>query len=136
MFAFAAAIVLGAFTLASCENDSDDINANHTFTLSCKFESNLESVRNNPDFQKECASTIKSLESDFRNMGMSMTDNQAALVWSQFRDDREVSETAQGKVDYLAQKYKDRTLSLTIIFKRDGADWRSQKWTTNYKDNF
>lgn len=136
MFAFAAAIVLGAFTLASCGGDDDDFNTTHSFTLTGKFESNLASVRNNPDFQKECADEINALEEANKELSMRMTDTQAALLWSGLRDDNKVSTLIQTVVDQMGTKYKDRTLSFTLIYKRNGSEWRSQKWVTNYKDNY
>lgn len=137
MFAFAAAIVLGAFTLASCGDDEEvGPNATHKFTLSGEFESNLASVRENPVFQEDCIAAINELIPEIKNVGKSMTDTEAVIVWSQLRDDRETKQLVQDKLDRVATKYKDRTLSLTIFFNRDGKNWQSAKWVTTYKDNY
>lgn len=137
MFAFAAAIVFVAFTLASCvEEEEDGPNATHNFTITGIYESNLASVRENPEFQKENEQLVKDFAAEFKNLLMPMTDTQAALVWSQFRDGKDTRAKVQDELDRVAAKYKDRTLSLTLIYLRNGAEWQRAKWTTTYKDNF
>ncbi len=136
MFAFAAAIVFGAFTLASCGDDEDGPNATHRFTLGGEFKSNLASVRENPEFKKDCDAALNELIPSIKNLGKDLTDTQAAMVWAGVRDDLETRELIQKTLDRVATKYKDRTLTLTIIVMRDGAKWQGAEWTTTYKDEW
>lgn len=138
MFAFAAAIVFGAFTLASCGDDEDDPNATHVFTLDAKMESNLASVRESEDFKADNAALSDEIRTQFRDRGLekTMTDTQAVIQWSLIRDDSETKRKVQDFLDGIAAGYKDRTLTLTIIYKRDGKEWRYDTWTTNYKDEW
>lgn len=138
MFAFAAVIVLGAFTLASCVKDeADDPNATHNFTLDAIMESNLASVRESAEFKKDNANIANEIRAQFKELQVSsMTNTQAVIFWSKLRDDRETKQKVQDFLDKIAAGYKDRTLTLTLIFKRNGAEWRTATWTTTYKDNY
>lgn len=139
MFAFAAAIVLGAFALASCgDDDEDGPNATHNFTLDGVFESNLASVRESEAFKKANADIASELRIQFKDKDLvsSMTDTQATLLWSQFRDKQETRQIVQDLLDKKAAEFKDRTLTLTLIYKRDGKKWQGAMWTTTYKDEW
>lgn len=138
MFAFAAAIVFGAFTLASCGDDEDGPNATHKFTLDATMSSNLASVRESEDFKADNAALSDEIRKQFRDKGLeaTMTDSQAGLLWSQIRGDAQTNERVQKFLDMIAAGYKDRTLTLTLIYKRDGDNWRSDVWTTTYKDEW
>lgn len=140
MFAFAATLVLGVLTLASCDKDDDNggPNATHNFTIDTKLESNLASVRESEDFKNDKIAFSEEIRKQLKERGLlpTMTDTQAVIFWSSFRDDPKAKQQVQDLLDDCAEFYKDRTLSLTIIFLRDGKEWHSAKWTTNYKDQW
>lgn len=140
MFAFVATLVLGVLTLASCDNDDDNDGplATHNFSFDTKLESNLASVRESEDFKNDNIALSEEIRTQFKERGLltALTDTQAGIFWSTFRDDPKAKQQIQGLVDAIAEFYKDRTISLTIIYLRDGKEWNRAKWTTNYKDQW
>lgn len=122
IFAFAAAIVLGAFTLASCGNDDDDEDdVKHTFTYSAMLNSDNALTTAKPAF-REKQQSLRIL-SEIGKQTFTATDKEAIATWeaikNQYRDEM------LGEVKLLCEEFDDYQIYIEIGISRDGMPWES-----------
>lgn len=122
MFAFAAAIVLGAFALASCGNDDDEEeNVKHTFAYSAMLNSDNPATTSNPAFiQKQ--QTLRIL-SEIGLEKFTATDKEAKATWDAVKaqyEDKMLDEVLK-----LCEEFDDYKIYLQIGMTRDGMPWQA-----------
>lgn len=123
MFAFAAAIVLGAFALASCGDDDDiiPVETKHHFTLNMELSSTNPEVLKDADFQKtvEDLKIISKSWSD--KLNIYCTDLQAGATWLQVQNSSEWSDVKKS-VKKAAQYYDDPSMTIKFQMIKEGKD--------------
>lgn len=118
MFAFAVAIVLGAFALASCDDDIEDpANTRHRFTVEVKMYTSMSEHKEEVAMleKKLAASIIDYFEDDLRS---SMTEGTASIIWMNAMNRHR--QDFQSIANAAWNDYKDKEFTLTLIMKEDG----------------
>lgn len=132
MFAFAAAIVLGAFTLASCGDDDDDNggsgDAISTFTISFKTKSEK------PGSEQVVAAMDAVWDAKIKEMGdrvtIKGTNLQADALW--MNTESWAGPLVQTTIDEAAKDFEDKTLSVTMMLIKDGKTvYKEKVYTPN-----
>lgn len=125
MFAFAAAIVLGAFTFASCDDDKNDPPVViHEYGYSVSIKTKNELTLENPMFKELQKSTKEELEKDLNSF--TGTDEMASALWDKTLElyNDKVFNTLQ---DFWAQ-FHDEGIFCEMIILRDGMAWKTMVW--------
>lgn len=119
MFAFAAAIVFGAFALASCSSDDDELNVKHKFTYLAMLNSDNADTRDNTAF-KQKQQTLKIL-SEIGEQTFTATDKEAKVTWEEFKVKYE--DKLLDEVKVLCEEFDDDQIYFKITISRDGMRW-------------
>lgn len=120
MFAFAAMIVLGAFTFASCGNDDDDEeNVKHTFTYSAMLDSSNTVTTSKPAF-REKQQSLRIL-SEIGKVTFTATDKEAKAKWEAVKD--QYRDKMLDEVKLLCEEFDDYQIYIQIGINRDGKPW-------------
>lgn len=118
MFAFAATIVLGAFTLASCDNEIENpAFVRHRFALEAKLTpSKTEYQAEVADLEKEVNAVLDKFNAqEFRTP---MTEGEASTVWMTVNN--QLGDAFQLIANKAWTKLRDKDFVLTIIMREDG----------------
>lgn len=121
MFAFVAAIVLGAFTLASCGGNDDDITpeATYMFKPVITFNTENEATKQNPEYM-----LLSTFERIFANVEGRKTDAEALRIWDGML--KLFNETVAPAMQLAVYKTNDYTITCTISLLKDGKEFKSQ----------
>ena len=134
MFAFAAAIVLGAFTFVSCGDDDDDIfpvQEKYQFSLTAELSSTKPEIVNNPDFQ-DAVQSVKKIDSVFSSDEMYGTTLQADVFWNNFLVDERWRSLANTVIK-AAKLNNDPSMSLKAILWKEGKNGKEVFREKEYK---
>ena len=117
MFAFAAAIVLGAFTLASCGNDDDEpSDPKHNYSLKVEMKTSLTDKKQTAE---EYSQAVKEEMEKFMT-SREMTEREAGVWWMAYINDDTVLRGIKLLVDDCAKTINDPFLACTITLMKDG----------------
>lgn len=120
IFAFAAAIVLGVFTLASCgNNDEDEENVKHTFTYSAMLNSDNAATTTKPAFREKQQSLR--LLSEIGKQTFTATDKEATATWEAIKN--QYRDKMLDEVKLLCEEFDDYQIYIQIGINRDDKPW-------------
>ncbi len=127
MFAFAAAIVLGAFTLASCGDDDDNSNTSrNNYSLVWSFETKRTGTPEAEAEKQGLTEFINAVNEKFKNYPFDNTAV-AATVWSRLVTP-EMIKDMQESVDGMAEEYNDPTIVVTFKLMNNNMEVQKQVW--------
>lgn len=135
MFAFAAAIVFGAFTLASCGNDDDDNNSSnkkHIYTPA------IEIITSKEEYKASAVKLSKELTQDLKDSlqfyEMELTEAEATRYWNkQMNENTELAKYMQASADDYGRQAQDMSLKCKFKLMQDGTyEFRYKEWLTQY----
>lgn len=128
MFAFAAAIVLGAFTLASCGDD--DVKTPEAEKFSFTFEGEINSTNpqtlSDPDWEEARAEFSRRFKNSSQDYNVVGTNLQADMAWANYLNSPVYAQLTTELNEY-AKKVNDLTITLTIKLMKNGKEVHQQK---------
>lgn len=127
VFALMAAMLMGAVTLTSCDEEDTVVQFYH-YKLTAHYDTQNPEVANNEEFQAQNAAVEKSISKIFGSE-FSSRPSEAEKTWSQW--DKQLDKQYQELRDEVARYFKDPTLTLTISLLQDSKVWRSKTWSSN-----
>lgn len=133
MFAFAATIVLGAFSFVSC-GDDDNIfpeQEKFQFSLTAELTSTKPEIVNNPDFQ-DAAQYVKKIDSVFSSDEMYGTTFQADVFWNNFLVDKRWTDLANTVIK-AAKLNNDPSMTLKLKLWKEGKNGKEIFREKEYK---
>lgn len=128
MFAFVAAIVLGALSIASCGNDDDDFGGNTKNVY--KMEWTIESKRINTPGYEELTARVNDFVKERNEKAKDYyikDDVTASSIWSIVINTETIA-AIQEAIDEEAEMYNDPTLVLTCKLTKDDRIIQKQVW--------
>lgn len=126
MFAFAAAIVLGIFTLASCGDDDNTTEQRYSFTFEGEINSTKPETLNAPDWAEAKADFSARFKESSRKFNVVGTNLDGDIAWMNYINSSAYS-TLTKEVDALAKKADDLTMSVTVKLMKNGKEVYQQK---------
>ena len=129
MFAFVAAIVFGAFTLASCGGDDDDKynkEQKYSFTFEAEINSTKPETLNAPDWPEAKADFARRFKESSQKFNVVGTNLDGDMAWMDYINST-VYSTLTKEMDDLAKKHDDLTMSVTVRLMKNGKDVHQEK---------
>ena len=127
MFAFAAAIVLGAFTLASCGDDDDNSNTTrNNYSLVWSFETKRTGTAEVEKEKQELTEFVNETNATYSKLPLNNTLD-ALTVWSMVVT-REMVSGIQKAVDEMAEEHNDPTIVITLKLMNNNMEVQKQVW--------
>lgn len=134
MFAFAAAIVMGAFTLVSCGDDEDDFThtGKHHFTFEADLTSSKAEVLADADFQDAAKYVKEALKRRSEQKDLYCTELQATIIFNNFINSDEWTDLVE-KVTEAAKACDDPSMTLKLKMIKDGKTVHKEKeWKATF----
>lgn len=127
MFAFVAAIVLGAFTLASCGGDDDEEPAEkHTYKFEVTINSYVDQTRHDPEFIKIADEWKK--ESEAKLPSFTATEKEAEQIYKDKINEFDAPVKAKLKA-LRAQFNDDEHITFVITLSSEKiTSWKLMEW--------
>lgn len=131
MFAFAATIVLGALTLASCQTEDDNLsNRRHKFALEAQLTPGKTGYEAQvADLEKEVNAVLTRFNDEA--LRRPMTEEQASRLWQQII--AELGEPLQAIANKAWKNLKDQDFVLSLIMREDDVHvYQRQNYTPSF----